>query len=128
MKRKPWDFTKSINAKEYIDDMNGFSAFMTHKIFSADKNFIFLTNAINKKDIHKLPAKAIYDFYYETIPQNKKWLKYPKSEKELKEIQYIMRYFGVTEITAKDYVELISKEEMKEIVDYFERQQRGVRK
>jgi len=117
-KRTPFDYIKSINNKEFINDIVGFSSFIVNKVYSADAQFVFISNAINKKESHKLPPKCIYDFYYETIPKNRKWLKYPKSEKQLEHVKYIMEYYGCSEHNAKDYLELINKEELQDIIDY----------
>ena len=124
-KRKPFDYVKSINNKEYIDGIDGFSPYMTHKIMSADKNFVMLANALNRIGNHKIPPKAIYDFYFHTVPKNKKWTAYPKSEKQLKEIRYVMEFYGITETTAKDYIELMDSEELERIIDFNEKQKTG---
>lgn len=117
----PFDYIKSINSKNYLEDLSGFNLWITFKVYSVDPSYVFAVNAINLKGIHKLPKRAVYDFFFYTIPKNRKWLKYPKSTKELKQVSYIMEWFGCNEMIAKDYYELLEKEELKEICNYFEK-------
>lgn len=120
----PFDYIKSINKKEYCEDLSGFSVWMTNKVFSADPNFVCLTNCVNKLNNHNLSKKTIYDFYYYTIPKNRKFLGYPKGEKELKKIKYIQEYYKLNEEQAKEYSNLLTKKEIKKVVDYFEKRGR----
>jgi len=119
---KPFDYIKSIlNTKEYINDISGFIPFITNKLFSGDRDFVHIANIANGIGISRLPKIAIYDLYFYTIPKTKKWIKYPKNISEIKNTKYIMNYFGVREEVAKDYMKLLSKEEIKEIVNIFEK-------
>ena len=115
----PFDYIKSINSKNYIEDISGFSYWLTFKVYSVDPGYVFLVNALNKRGIHKLSKRAVYDFLFYTIPKNRKFLKYPKSLKQVNNVKYLMEYYGVNENIANDYYELIEPEEMKEIKEYF---------
>ena len=125
-KPNPFDYIKSINSKNYMEDISGFNAYITAKVYSVDKNYVFLANSIQLLGSNKLPPRVIYDFYYYSIPKNKRFLRWPKTEKDPKEIEYIMTWFGCNEQVAKDYHELIDKKELKEIINYNEK--RGVNK
>lgn len=117
----PWDYIKSINQKTYIEDLSGFSPYLTSVNYSAgDKMFCYIANSLNKIGQHRLPKLAIYDFYYYTIPKNRKWFKYPKKDKDPKEVRYIQEYFGCDERSAKTSLDIIDKDELKEIKDFFE--------
>lgn len=121
----PFEYSKSIlNSKQYMDDVSGFVPFLMNKLFSAHPEMIVLANIANGMGASKLSKRAIYDFYFYTVPQTKRWLKYPKNPAEIQTTKYIMDYFGIREEVAKDYLILLSKEEIKEIIDYFEK--RGV--
>ncbi len=121
-KRKPWDYTNSINSKNYLEDLSGFNPFYTAMNYSAGNRVqCYVANTLNKLGQHKIPKRAIYDFYYYSIPQNKKWLKYPKKLSELKEIKYLQSWFGCDEKAAKTALELIDKDELQKIKDNFEK-------
>lgn len=121
----PFDYIKSINSKEiYYEDLKEFSLWLTGKLFSAHKDFVFAANIINQLNVNKLPKMALYDFFYYVIPKNRQWIKYPKSESTMKHIKYVMGWFGCDETVAKQYLKVISKEELTKIKDYNEK--RGV--
>lgn len=125
-KLTPFDYIRSINSKNYMEDISAFSPWLTNKIYSVHKNWVFLANSIQLLGSNKLPLRAIYDFYFYTIPKNERFLKYPKNVKDPKVIKYIQAWFGCNEQVAKEYHELIDKKELKQIVDYNEK--RGVKK
>lgn len=120
-KLSPFDYIKSINQKNYMDDLSGFSPFLTAMNYSAGgEAYCFIANALNKIGMHKMSKRSIYDFYFYAIPQNKKWFKYPKKEKELKEIKHLQDWFGIDEKSAKTALELINEEELKTIIEFYE--------
>ncbi len=120
-KLTPWDYLKSFRTKNYIEDLSGFSPFLTAMNYSAgNSQFCFIANALNKLGQHKLPKRAFYDFYYYSVPKNHRFIKYPKSAKDPKEIKHIQEWFGCDEKSAKTALEVIDKKELKEIKDFFE--------
>jgi len=127
MSKKPWDYINSITNKDYQEDISNFSPFLTARFFSTHPSFVHLANGSpNLIGSHRLPKRAIYDYYYHVVPKRRMFLKYPKPLKELKEIEYIMKYYNVNERVAKDYRELLSKDELKKVIDFFEK--RGLKK
>ncbi len=126
-KIKPWDYINSITNKDYQTDISGFSPYLTNKYFSASDSLIHLANgSVNQIGAHVLPKRAIYDYYYYVVPKRRMFLKFPKALKTTKDAQYVMEYYNVNERVAKDYLEILSKKELKTIKDYFEK--RGVKK
>ena len=121
----PFDFIKSINSKTYKEDIAGFSPYLTNKVYSVHEHWVHLANAINLLGNSRLSPRAIYDFYFCVIPKNRRWLAYPKTIKDPKTVGYLMEWFGVNEQQARDYLDLIEKDELKEIITYFEK--RGVK-
>lgn len=119
---KPFDYSKSIvQTKEYMEDCSGFVPFLMAKLFSSHPDYVHIANMVNKTGSHLLSKRAVYDLYFYTIPQSKRWLKYPKKEAEFQRTKYIMEYFGVDESEARTYLEILPKEVVKEIVDIFQR-------
>lgn len=120
-KLTPWDYIKSIRSKNYMEDLSGFSPFLTAMNYSAgDRLFCCLANELNRIGHHKLSKRAVYDFYYHTVPKNHRFIKYPKSAKDPKEVRYIQEWFGCDEKSAKTALEIIDKKELKEIKEFFE--------
>ena len=120
-KKSPFDFWKSIQKKEYQEDITGYSEYIMKLLLSSDKDYCKVANILNKIGQHRLPDRAFYDFYYYLIPQNNKYLKYPKKLSEIKMIEYLQEYFLINENLAKKYYELLEEEELTEIKNYFER-------
>lgn len=125
-KLSPFDYIKSINSKNYIDDISGFNAWITNKVYSVHQNWVFLANSIQLLGSNKLPPRAIYDFYFYSIPKNTRFLKYPKGTKDPDVIRYLMSWFRCNEQVAKEYHDLIDKKELKQIINFNEK--RGVKK
>ena len=120
-KKNPFLYSKSILQKNYIDDPSGFVPFLMVKLFSASMNHVLLANAANHLGCGHVAKGALYDFYYYAVPQSSKWLKYPKKEAEIKKVKYLMEYYSVSERTAKDYLQILPNEDVKEITNYFEK-------
>jgi hypothetical protein len=125
-KLTPFSYSKSIlNKKVYLEDMSEFSVFLMGKLFSVDQNFVSLANFLNRIGVHQLSKRAMYDFYFYTIPETRRFLKYPKKEVDLKTTKYLMEYYSIGEKEAKDYLELLPKEDVKRIVNLYEK--RGIK-
>jgi len=120
IKKSPFDFVKSINNKEYIEDIKGFSPYIVTNALSANKLNVLAINAINNIGAGKLSDRAIYDYYYHLVRQTDKYYPYPKSVKDSKNLEYIMKYFQLNEQTAKSYLELLETEEIEEIRSFYE--------
>ena len=121
IKRSPFDFVKSIRSKEeYLEDITGFSSYIVTSALSADAKNIHAINAINNSGGSKLSSRAVYDYYFYLLKKDPKFLKFPKTIKELNTIKYLMTYFQVNERIAKQYIELLSIEEIDEIRSYYE--------
>jgi hypothetical protein len=68
-----------------------------------------------------------YDFLYEALPKGKRYIQYNAGKaKKDQDVSYLMTYFGTSQQTAKEYSDIISDSEMKEIRDYYEK--RGTNK
>lgn len=119
-KPKAFDYWKSIQDRKYMEDISGFSRHVMDMLLSSDPDFIFLVDNLNKLGTHKLSPRAIYDYYYYTIPKNNLYLKYPKKDKEDKSIKYIMKYFGVNDSIARQYMTLLPEEKINTIISLYE--------
>jgi ribulose bisphosphate carboxylase small subunit len=113
--KKEIEFTPEDFDREY-------SIFMINRVFSCDKGLAILANVLNQGHI---TDKMHFDFMDVVVPKGKRWIKYSaKKAKKDKEIEYLMEHYGCSVQTARQYHRLISKEEMKEINNFFERRGR----
>jgi hypothetical protein len=123
----PFDVSKNILKKEKrLDDteIDKMSVWMINRIFSNDDQFVFYANMIN---IPSVSNKMVYDFYYYGIPKSSRYIPYSSKKTVIdEEIRYLMNYYECNLRIAKQYHKLLSKETMKEIVEYYTK--RGVTK
>lgn len=124
MSLTPFDYVKCINAKEYPSSFEGYSQWMVNKVFSCHSEYYVLATEMSKQ----MSDREHFDFYYYLLPKNPKlYIPYLcKKEKTEKDIQYLMEYYQINQTTAKQYLKLISDEDMKTVRGYFEN--RGLKK
>lgn len=120
-----FDYIAELTEKKKIEGIyeetfnKEYSQFMVNRVFSCDQQLLFLANELNKQGFTN---KMHHDFLYHVIPKGKRWIKYSaKKAKVEKELEYIMKYFGCNIQIAKSYYKLLSKDELKEIKDFFEK-------
>lgn len=124
MALSPFDFSTNILKKQdrFDDDViqKEYSQWMLNKIMSCDPDNIFLANELNKYG--NISNKMSYDTYYYYLKKSSKFIKYlckkPQTETE---ILHIMKYYQVNQNVAKQYREHLSDEEVKAIVDGYEK-------
>ena len=114
--KKHWDdFTE--------DEQKKFSPFIINRWLSMDMDFIEVVNIFQKYAIGTLEPREVYKWYCEVLPRGKRFNKYIKGksykkyDKEL--IDIISSHFECSKLQTKDYLELINKEELKEILEMY---------
>ncbi len=101
--KKHWDeFTE--------DEQKKFSPFIINRWLSMDKEFIEFVNVFQQYAIGTLEPREVYKWYCDVLPKGKSHKKY---DKEL--IDIISNHFEVAKRESKTYIDLLSKEEIKEI-------------
>ena len=114
--KKHWnDFTE--------DEQKKFSPFIINRFLSMDKEFIAIVNFFQKYAIGTLEPREVYKWYCEVLPKGKRFNKYIKGKKDKKYdtemIMILQNYFECSKLQIKEYLELISKEELKEILEKY---------
>ena len=114
--KKHWnDFTK--------DEQKKFSPFIINRFLSMDKEFIEIVNFFQKYAIGTLESREVYKWYCEVLPKGKRFNKYIKGKKDKKYdaemLMTLQNYFECSKVQVKQYLELISKEELKEILEKY---------
>jgi len=122
----PFDIVRNILRKEtkLCDEVvDKLPSYMITKIISNDEQLVFYANIINRSNISN---KMVYNFYYFGIPKTFKNISYNSKKLVIdKEIRYLMEYYRCNKNTASDYYKLLPKEDIKEIIEYYEN--RGVK-
>lgn len=119
-----FQYIDAICQKKVIDEPEEdfereYSQFMINKFFSCDRQLAPLANLLNDRSVTN---RMHFDFYFNLIPKGKRWIKYnAKKQKADKEIKYVMEFYKCGLQAAKKYHQLISKEDMKLIKDFFEK-------
>jgi hypothetical protein len=94
-----------------------FNSYMIHRFISMYQDYIEITNLAQK--FPPTDKKGIYNFYREMLPKKKMFLKYIKSKTKQNEneiLEPISKYFECSFIEANDYINLLNKEDIKEIL------------
>ena len=114
--KKPWD---SFNET----DQKTFSPFIINRWLSMDEEFIEVVNYFQKYAVGTLEPKEVYKWYSDFLPKGKRYNKYIKSKKQKKYdpilIDVMCKYFECSKQQVDEYLELIYKEELKEILQLY---------
>ena len=110
--KKHWDeFTE--------DEQKKFSPFIINRWLSMDKDFIEFVNVFQQYAIGTLEPREVYKWYCDVLPRGKRFNKYIKGKKDKKYdkemINVISNHFEVSKQESKDYIDLLDKQEIKEI-------------
>ena len=114
--KNPWDsFTES--------DQKTFSPFIINRWLSMDEEFIEVVNYFQKYSIGTLEPREVYKWYCDVLPRGKRFNKYIKGKKDKKYdkelIDIISNHFECSKLQTKEYLELINKVELKEILEMY---------
>ena len=96
---------------------DNWNSYMVHRFLSMNKYYIDIVNYVQK--MNPQSKKEIYTIYKEMIPRKKLWLKYLKKESKTntkKISEYIGEYMEVGLREANDYISILGKERIKNIL------------
>ena len=109
---------------EYTEDeQKKFSPFIINRWLSMDRDFIEFVNVFQKYAIGTLEPREVYKWYCDILPKGKRFNKYIKGksskkfDKELVDI--ISNHFECSKLQTKEYLELILKDELIEILEKY---------
>ena len=114
--KKPWDsFTE--------EEQKTFNAFIINRWLSMDEEFIEVVNYFQKYAVGTLEPREVYKWYSDFLPKGKRFNKYIKGKKDKKYdpelINIMCEYFQCSKTEVKENLSLISKEELKEILQKY---------
>ena len=114
--KKHWDdFTE--------DEQKKFSPFIINRWLSMDKDFLEIVNFFQKYSIGTLEPREVYKWYCNMLPKGKRFNKYIKGKKDKKYntelIDIMVQHFECSKSQVKDYLDLIAKDELMEILEKY---------
>ena len=114
--KKHWnDFTE--------DEQKKFSPFIINRWLSMDIEFIEIVNFFQKYSIGTLEPREVYKWYCDMLPRGKRFNKYIKGKKDKKYntelIDIMVMHFECSKLQVKDYLDLIHKDELIEILEKY---------
>ena len=114
--KKHWnDFTE--------DEQKKFSPFIINRFLSMDKDFLEIVNYFQKYSIGTLEPREVYKWYCDMLPRGKRFNKYIKGKKDKKYntelIDIMVQHFECSKSQVKDYLDLITKDELMEILEKY---------
>jgi hypothetical protein len=118
----PFDYVKSLTkTKEYIFDEQSeksYNTFLVNKSFSYYQDCIFHSNLINQYP--NIEKKMNYDYYYYFISKKSRFAPWKKEdENTLYVLECIKRYFSCSDKVAKEYIKILSEENIKHLVKIY---------
>jgi len=116
VKKKHWnDFSE--------DEQKKFSPFIINRWLSMDKEFLEIVNFFQKYSIGTLEPREVYKWYCNMLPKGKRFNKYIKGKKDKKYntelIDIMVTHFECSKSQVKDYLDLIAKDELIEILEKY---------
>lgn len=112
----------TLDKKEWEDldeeERNSFNNYMINRFLSMDQEYCEVINIVQKNTWQLLP-KYLYNLYKDLIPKQYKFLKYIKAKNKIEydndQLHAIMEYFEVSKKEAKEYIDMLSFEEVEDI-------------
>ena len=102
------------------EEQKKFSSFIINRFLSMDEEFIEVVNMFQKYSIGTLEPREVYKWYSDFLPKGKRYNKYIKGKKDTKydpELLNIMCiHFECSKLQTKEFLQLISKENLKELL------------
>ena len=114
--KKPWGSVEESEQKT-------FSPFIINRWLSMDEEFIEVVNYFQKYAIGTLEPREVYKWYSDFLPKGKRFNKYIKSTNKKKYdpvlVDIACRHFECSKQQVGEYLELIHKEELREILGMY---------
>ena len=105
------------------DEQKKFSPFIINRWLSMDKDFLEIVNYFQKYAIGTLEPREVYKWYCDMLPRGKRFNKYIKGKKDKKYntelIDIMVTHFECSKLQVKDYLDLIAKDELMEILEKY---------
>lgn len=115
-KKVSWDSLSEMDRKS-------FSPFIINRWLSMNLNLVNLVNELQPYTIGQLSQRDVYKLYLDVLPKKRSFDKYikakGKSKYNDKVLEYLSRYYEVSQREVKDYLETLTKDEVIEIISKY---------
>ena len=102
------------------EDKKSWSNYMVNRFLSMNMGLLELVNELQKFTIGQLSPRDVYKMYFDFLPKKKTWDKYIKGKKDDKYnsnvLEYLAKYYKVSQREVRDYIEILSKDDITEIL------------
>jgi hypothetical protein len=111
-----FDHLKNITITKgpYLGE-EGWNNWMINRFLSMNQDYIEVVNIV-QKNTWQMKGEYLYNLYKDIIPKQYVYLKYIKSntkqEYSIEEIEAVQQYFEVSKKEAKEYIDMLPKEEL----------------
>ena len=112
-----FDHLKNITTQKgpYLGD-EGWNNYMINRFLSMDPDYVEVVNIV-QKNTWQMKGEYLYNLYRDLIPKQYNFLKYIKSAHKndytIEEVEAVQLYFEVSKKEAKQYIDMLPKEELK---------------
>jgi hypothetical protein len=97
-----------------------------------DKDFLEIVNVFQKYSIGTLEPREVYKWYCNILPRGKRFNKYIKGKKDKKYntelIDIMVTHFECSKSQIQEYLELISKNELVEILQKYGKDEKTIKR
>lgn len=112
-KKESWESLSEMDKKS-------FTPFIINRWLSMNLDLLPIINILQKYTIGLLSPKEVYKLYLDFLPKQKTFDKYIKGKKEAKYnkelLNHLSNWYGVSNREVEDYLEILSKEQVIEIL------------
>ena len=115
----PFEFIDSIcTKKSHFPEFNryydsAYNPFVTNRHLSYFPDTIFLAQDMNLN--WQIPRKMQYEYYYTSVRPKRRFKRWPPQRRTPEEVQLVSAFYGVNYRRAREYVNILSDEEISRI-------------
>ena len=118
---KNWLNSINQSKKNLIDEdpslEKEYSPYIVNRIYSGHLDSIMFSNEMNMN--HSLPKKMQYDFFINILRVKKRFSPWLRKD-EIKDLDYVKRYYGYSNEKAKQALKILTNEQLNFIRSKFE--------
>ena len=121
----PFDHLKNLHTKkknwdEFNDEeKKNFNIFIINKALSFNPNYLNIVNLVQKYSAGQITQKEVFKIYFNLLPTKfrfYKWIKSKNEKKDKEKINNLAMYFECSTKEAKDYLTLLDKKTINNIL------------
>lgn len=98
------------------NDQKKINSFIFKRYISGCLDGLMYSSYVNSYD---LKEDVLYEYYRTVLKKKVKYIKWIKEDKELEDILFLKKHYKVNNQVAKDYYDLLTKEQIKSLKDLY---------